>query len=103
MEPITRTELQELYPEQQRRQRERQIEKMTEDIYKTVKRLAQAGFFSYKHTTFADEKELLPFVIKELQKVFLGIDISLTSTYYKDPRIQRMVEVKDSAIFIDWS
>jgi hypothetical protein len=102
MELITRTELQNLYPEQLRLQRQRQIEKMTDEVYKTVKRLASVGMYEYKHTAFGDEKDILPAVMKKLREVLIGIDISLESTFYKDRNIQRLVEVKESAIRIVW-
>ena len=102
MEPITRTELQELYPEQLRRQREKLIDKMSDEVYRTVKRLAAVGLYEYKHTAFGDEKEVLPFVMKRLREVLIGIDICLESTFYKDRNTQRLVEVKDSSIRIVW-
>jgi hypothetical protein len=102
MNPITRNELKELYPENLRMQRERQIDKMTNEIYKTIKRLASVGMYEYKHTAFGDEKDILQAVMKKLREVFIGIDIYLESTFYKDRNIQRLVEVKDSAIRIVW-
>jgi hypothetical protein len=102
MEPITRTELQDLYPEQLRRQRDRLVDKMSDEVYRTVKRLAAVGLYEYKHTAFGDEKDILPFVMKKLREVLIGIDICLESTFYKDRNTQRMIEVKDSAIRIVW-
>lgn len=102
MEPLTRTELQELYPENLRMQRDRLVEKMTEDIYRTVKRLSSVGMYEYKHMAFGDEKDLLSFVMKRLREVFIGIDIFLESTYYKDRNTQRMIEVKESSIRVVW-
>jgi hypothetical protein len=103
MEPITRNELQELYPQQLQRQREIQIRKTAEEIYRTVKRLASAGFFEYKYTSFTETRELLPFVVERLQEVLVGIDIFLEPTFYKDRGTQRLVEVKESSIRIVWN
>jgi hypothetical protein len=103
MEPITRTELQELYPQQLQRERDLLVRKTAEEIYRTVKRLASVGMYEYKYTSFGETRELLPFVIERLREVLVGIDIYIEPTFYKDKRIQRLVEVKDSSIRIVWN
>ncbi len=103
MEPITRNELQELYPKQLQRQREILIQKTSEEIYRTVKRLASVGMYEYKYTAFTETRDVLYFVVERLREVLVGIDISLESTFYKDRGTQRLVEVKESSIRIVWN
>jgi len=102
MEVFTRTQLQELLPEAERKFREALIEKQARDIYKTVLRLASVGAFEYKHVFFGDEKTLVPYVFDRLREVFLDIDVEIQSTWYKNWRTQRLVENEKSAIYINW-